>query len=90
MLEEQILKTKATTKWAAGVAIAVNNRLINYINKIHPINDRIMVIDFNFPKPLMIIITICAPAAEAEDYSKTGFDNMFSHQVTKFAKKGII
>ena len=89
MLEEQIFKKKVTTKWAAGVAIAVNNRLINYIDKIHPINDRIIIIEFSFTIPL-IIIKVYAPTAEAEEYIKTGFYNMLSHHTSRFIKKGIV
>ena len=85
-LEEQILKARVSTKWAAGVAIAISNKLTNFIHKIHPINDRLMIVDFNLPVRLIFIVTY-APTAEAEDYIKTGFYNMLSHHTFQYIKK---
>ena len=51
----------------AGVAIVISNELLNYIQDINPINDRIMTITLGYVKPLTIICNYSYPATKNHD-----------------------
>ena len=53
----------------AGVAIVINNELLNYIKEIEPINDRIMTIAFAGTLPTTFVCNY-SPTAKATEEEK--------------------
>ena len=86
---EKLHKIADNNRHDAGVGVIITNELRNYIHKIHPIHDRLMIMELNFAIPTTIIITY-APTAVASDTTKNAYYQDLNKYTQRYPRKGMI
>ena len=80
-------ETQATPNTHAGVAIVICNDLLNYIQEIEPIDDRIMYMTLGHTMPVTFV-NVYAPTAEHDTETKESFYTKLRRVQIKKQKKG--
>ena len=70
----------------SGVGIIINNKIANYITDVEPINDRVIKIEIEYRKPV-VIFCVYAPTAASETSEKEKFYEILQKEYDKHKYK---